>query len=161
MNETVLEGTVLTYQWDNGLSLTGPNNITCTNAGVWSTDPEAIMCVLVTEGDELCNCLLSQGTYYPISHAVSTVAPLFSTSATVAISVVITFIVTLIIGFITGLLVMHLFFRKKAVYFLANEGQANAASTAPVGPVYEVVSPKEDIELNTNQAYEPLKSFTH
>ncbi len=161
LNETVLEGTVLTYQWDNGLSLTGPNNITCTNAGVWSTDPEAIMCVLVTEGDELCNCLLSQGTYYPISHAVSTVAPLFSTSATVAISVVITFIVTLIIGFITGLLVMHFFFRKKAVYFLANEGQANAASTAPVGPVYEVVSPKEDIELNTNQAYEPLKSFTH
>ncbi len=51
LNETVLEGTVLTYQCDNGLSLTGPNTITCTNAGVWSTEPEAIMCVSPTEGD--------------------------------------------------------------------------------------------------------------
>ena len=51
LNETVLEGTVLTYQCDNGLSLTGPNTITCTNAGVWSTDPEAIMCVSPTEGE--------------------------------------------------------------------------------------------------------------
>ncbi|XP_064400987.1 CUB and sushi domain-containing protein 3-like isoform X2 [Halichondria panicea] len=136
LNETVLEGTVLTYQCDNGFSLTGPNTITCTNAGVWSTKPEAIVCVLMTE--------------------VSTIAPLFSTSATVAISVVITFIVTLVIGFLTGLLVMHLFSRKKAVYFPATEGQANAASTTPVGPVYEEVSPKEDIELNTNQAYGPL-----
>ncbi|XP_064401978.1 uncharacterized protein LOC135347818 isoform X2 [Halichondria panicea] len=132
LNETVLEGTVLTYQCDNGLSLTGPNTITCTNTGVWSTEPEAIMCV------------------------VSTVAPLFSTSATVAISVVITFIVTLVIGFLTGLLVMYLFFRKKAVYFPATEGQTNTASTAPAGPVYEEVSPKEEIELNTNQAYGPL-----
>ncbi len=54
LNETVLEGTVLTYQCDNGLSLTGPNNFTCTNAGVWSTEPEAIMCVLrINEGEEL------------------------------------------------------------------------------------------------------------
>ncbi len=45
LNETVVEGTVLTYQCDNGLSLTGPNDITCTNAGVWSTEPEAITCV--------------------------------------------------------------------------------------------------------------------
>ena len=51
LNETVLEGTVLTYQCDNGLSLTGPNTITCTNAGVWSTEPEAIMCVSPTEGE--------------------------------------------------------------------------------------------------------------
>ncbi len=54
LNETVVEGTVLTYQCDNGLSLTGPNTITCTNAGVWSTEPEAIMCVLrINEGEEL------------------------------------------------------------------------------------------------------------
>ncbi len=54
LNETVLEGTVLTYQCDNELSLTGPNNITCTNAGVWSTEPEAIKCVLrINEGEEL------------------------------------------------------------------------------------------------------------
>ncbi len=51
LNETVLEGTVLTYQCDNRLSLTGPNTITCINAGVWSTEPEAIMCVSPTEGE--------------------------------------------------------------------------------------------------------------
>ena len=50
LNETVLEGTVLTYQCDNGLSLTGPNTITCTNTRVWSTEPETIMCVPRTEG---------------------------------------------------------------------------------------------------------------
>ncbi|XP_064401048.1 uncharacterized protein LOC135347098 [Halichondria panicea] len=133
LNKTVLEGTVLTYQCDNGLSLTRHNKITCTNAGEWSTEPEAIMCVVSTE-----------------------VSTLFST-ATVAISVVITFIVTLVIGFLTGLLVMHIFSRKKAVYFPATERQANVGPTAqPAGPVYEEVSPKEEIELNTNQAYGPL-----
>ena len=93
----------------------------------------------------------------PVSHlTVSTVTPLLSTSAIVAISVVITFIVTLVIGFITGLLVMHLFSRKKAVYSPATEGQANVGPTAPAVPVYEEVSPKEEIELHTNQAYGPL-----
>ncbi len=93
----------------------------------------------------------------PVSHlTVSTVTPLLSTSAIVAISVVITFIVTLVIGFITGLLVMHLFSRKKAVYSPATEGQANVGPIAPAVPVYEEVSPKEEIELNTNQAYGPL-----
>ena len=45
LNKTVEETTVLTYQCDCGLSLTGPNTITCTNAGVWSTDPREILCV--------------------------------------------------------------------------------------------------------------------
>ena len=49
LNETVSEGTVLTYKCDNGLSLAGPNTITCTNAGVWSIEPEAIVCVLECE----------------------------------------------------------------------------------------------------------------
>ncbi len=48
LNETVEESTVLTYQCDSELSLTGPNTITCTNAGVWSTDPWEIMCVQTT-----------------------------------------------------------------------------------------------------------------
>ncbi len=48
LNETVEETTVLTYQCDCGLSLTGPNTIACTNAGVWSTDPREIMCVQTT-----------------------------------------------------------------------------------------------------------------
>ena len=91
----------------------------------------------------------------PKIHAVI-LSPL--TVSTVAISVVITFIITLVIGFLTGLLVMHVFSRKKAVYFSATEGQANVGPTAPAGPVYEEVpvSPKEEIELNTNQAYGPL-----
>ena len=50
LNETVLERTVLTYQCDNGLILTGPNTITCTNARVWSTNPDAIMCVFAEGG---------------------------------------------------------------------------------------------------------------
>ncbi len=76
-----------------------------------------------------------------------------STGAAVAISVVITFIVTLVIGIFIGLLVIYLCVRKKAVYSLKTKGQANVGPTAPVGPVYEEVSLKEDIELNTNKAY--------
>ncbi|XP_064383517.1 mucin-2-like [Halichondria panicea] len=34
LNETVSEGTVLTYRCDNGFSLTGPNTIACTNARI-------------------------------------------------------------------------------------------------------------------------------
>ena len=51
LNETVEETTVLTYHCDSGLSLTGPNTITCTNAGVWVTDPREIMCVASTTTD--------------------------------------------------------------------------------------------------------------
>ncbi len=45
---------------------------------------------------------------------------------------------------------------KKNVYLPAKE-QANLGPTAPAGPVYEEVSPKEEIELNTNQAYGPVR----
>ncbi len=83
-------------------------------------------------------------------------APLF-TGATIAISVVISSFISIVIGFLAGLLVMHLCSRKKAVYSPAAEGQANVGPTAPVGPVYEEVSPKEKIELNTNQAYGPVR----
>ncbi len=47
-------------------------------------------------------------------------------------------------------------YRKKAVYSPAAEGQTNVGPIPPVGPVYEEVSPKEEIELNTNQAYGPV-----
>ena len=46
--------------------------------------------------------------------------------------------------------------RKKAVYSPTVERQANVGSTAPAGPVYEEVSHKEEIELNTNKAYEQV-----
>ena len=52
---------------------------------------------------------------------------------------------------------MHLCSRKKAVYSLAAKGQANVGPTPPAGPVYEEVSPKEEMELNTNQAYGPVR----
>ncbi len=75
----------------------------------------------------------------------------------VSVSVVVTAALFTIIGFLTGLLVMYLCYHKKVAHFPAAEGQANArSSTVPVGPVYEEVSPKEEIELNTNQAYGPL-----
>ena len=51
---------------------------------------------------------------------------------------------------------MYLFMRKKAVCSSEAKGQANFGPTTPVGPVYEEVSPKEEIELNTNQAYGPV-----
>ncbi|XP_064403403.1 uncharacterized protein LOC135348934 [Halichondria panicea] len=140
LNETVLEGTVLTYQCDNGLSLTGPNTmITCTNAGDWSTEPaEAIMCVSLTEAPTV------------------TAAATLSTGATLAISVTTTFVASTILGFLAGLLVMYLFTRKKAVYYTRKTALSVVQPTKPVGPVYEEVSPKEEIELNTNQAYGPL-----
>ncbi len=95
--------------------------------------------------------------YSLLTHAVSPAAPL-SAGAAISISVVITFIVTIVIGFLTGILVMHLCSRKKAVYSPAPDGIANynVGPTAPAGPVYEEVSPKEEIELNNNQAYGPV-----
>ncbi len=69
---------------------------------------------------------------------------------------VVTAVAFIVIGFLTGLLVMHLCSCKKAVYSPAAEGQANVGPTVPAGPVYEEVSPKEEIELNTNQAYGPV-----
>ncbi len=43
------------------------------------------------------------------------------------------------------------------MYSPSAKEQANVGPTAPAaGPVYEEVSPKEEIELNTNQAYGPL-----
>ena len=72
---------------------------------------------------------------------------------TVAISVVISFIVALFIGFITGQLSMYLCMRKKAMYSPTAEGQASIGPTLPAGPVYEEVSLKQNIELNTNKTY--------
>ena len=51
---------------------------------------------------------------------------------------------------------MYLFMHKKAVHSPSAEGQVNVGPTVPAGPVYEEVSPKEEIELNTNQAYGPV-----
>ncbi len=71
----------------------------------------------------------------------------------VAISVVTSSLLSVIIGIFIGLLVTYLCMHKKAVYSPTVEGQAKAGPTVPVGPVYEEVSLKQEIELNTNQAY--------
>ena len=68
----------------------------------------------------------------------------------------ITLLMATLLGFLSGLLVMHLCSRKKAVFSLTAEGQANVGPIASAGPVYEEVLPKEEIELNTNQAYGPV-----
>ncbi len=69
---------------------------------------------------------------------------------------VVTAVAFIVIGFLAGLLVKHFCSRKKAVYSPAAENKVNLRPTAPVGPVYEEMSPKEEIELNTNQAYGPV-----
>ncbi len=69
----------------------------------------------------------------------------------------ITLLMATLLGFLSGLVVMHLCSRKKAVYSSAAKGgQANVRPIASVGPVYEEVLPKQEIELNTNQAYGPV-----
>ena len=53
LNESLVEGTVLTYDCDNDndrLTLTG-NIITCTSDGTWSTDPREILCLRNTIGE--------------------------------------------------------------------------------------------------------------
>ncbi len=94
--------------------------------------------------------MLSHNTFFTAAD------PPLSIAASVAISVVISSFLSVVIGFLAGLLVMYSLMRKKAVYSPAAEGQANVGPTAPAGPVYEEVSPKEEIELNTNQAYGPV-----
>ena len=70
---------------------------------------------------------------------------------------VVTAIVFMIIGLLIGLLIMYLFMHKKNVYLPAAKEQAiNVGPTVPASPVYEEVSHKEEIELNTNQAYGPV-----
>ena len=71
LNKTVEETTVLTYQCDSGFSLTGPNTISCTNAGVWSTDPQKIMCVQIlttAETGELSVSFIIKLTAFHICH---------------------------------------------------------------------------------------------
>ncbi len=62
----------------------------------------------------------------------------------------VTFILAILSGCVCGALLMYWLMRKKAVYSPAAEG---LEPTASVDPVYEEVSPKQEIELNTNQAY--------
>ncbi len=70
----------------------------------------------------------------------------------VVICTTVTFIVAMVSGCASGALLTYWIMRKKTVFSPAAEGQG---PTVPAVPVYEEVSPKEDIEMNTNQAYGP------
>ena len=81
----------------------------------------------------------------PISTLIAT-----AVGVTLAVSAV----VFTTLGFLAGLLVMCLSTRKKAANLSAEE-RTGVQPTAPVGPVYEDVSPasKKEVELNSNKAY--------
>ena len=64
----------------------------------------------------------------------------------------VTFIVAMVSGCASGALLTYWVMRKKTVHSPAAEGQG---PTVPAVPVYEEVSPKEEIEMNSNQAYGP------
>ncbi|XP_064403084.1 uncharacterized protein LOC135348714 [Halichondria panicea] len=130
-NTNLAEGSVITFQCDPGFSLVGEATATCNNSGLWDPDPALWECS-------------------------PTATTTLSTGVTVAIGVTTTFVVSTILGFLAGLLVMYSFTRKKAVYYTRKTALSVIEPTKPVGPVYEEVSPKEEIELNTNQAYGPV-----
>ncbi|XP_064403419.1 mucin-2-like [Halichondria panicea] len=132
-----IPGTRVAFQCDYGLFPEGIMTATCLATGEWDRNMGEIVCRAA-----LCNCAsLSDGSRF---------------DAAVSISVVVTTALFTVIGLLMGLLIMYLLMRKKAAYSLSAEGQANVGPTVPAGPVYEEVSPKEEIELNTNQAYGPV-----
>ena len=63
LNKTVVEGTILTYQCDSGLSLTEPTTITCGNDGKWSTNLATLTCVTPVTPGELAIIL-----FYAVNH---------------------------------------------------------------------------------------------
>ncbi len=97
--------------------------------------------------------LVFQYTLIQCQSSTAPTAATLSTGIAVAIGVTITFIVSTILGFLAGLLVMYSLMHKKAVY---STKTTVVGPPPPAGPVYEEVSPKEEIELNNNQAYGPV-----
>ncbi|XP_064403554.1 uncharacterized protein LOC135349024 isoform X2 [Halichondria panicea] len=162
-----LPGSTVTIQCDVGY-VSAVTMVTCEGTLMWSPDPEAIECTSLTTP--------TPTTPPPINCTAPLSPPLEPTTAApcncncncasisegsrfdaaVSISVVVTAIVFTIIGLFVGLLIIYLFIHKKNVYSPSAKEQANVGPTAPAGPVYEEVSPKEEIELNTNQAYGPV-----
>ena len=47
-NIVTTEGSVITFQCNSGLSPEENMTATCTNAGVWSTDPAGVKCMNIT-----------------------------------------------------------------------------------------------------------------
>ena len=92
--------------------------------------------------------------------------PSFSTIQTVGLTVAVTFILTLIIGLGSGMALMYCILSvKRTRKFTVSIDESSHPSTqakqptVPAGPVYEEVSPKEEIELKSNQAYGPVGQY--
>ncbi|XP_064403372.1 uncharacterized protein LOC135349149 [Halichondria panicea] len=160
-----LPGSTVTIQCDAGY-VSVVAMVTCEGTLMWSPDPEAIECTsLITPTPTTpppINCTaplsppLEPPTAAPCNCNCASLSDGSRFDAAVSISVVVTAIVFMIIGLFVGLLIMYLFMHKKNVYSPSPKERANVGPTVPAGPVYEEVSPKEEIELNTNQAYGPV-----
>ncbi|XP_064403648.1 mucin-2-like [Halichondria panicea] len=163
-----LSGSTVTIQCDAGYVST-VTMVTCESTLMWSPDPEAIECTSLTTPTPTtpppinCTAPLSPPLEPPTTAApcncncnCASLSDGSRFDAAVSISVVVTAILFTIIGLFVGLLIMYLFMHKKNVYSPSAKEQANVGPTTPAGPVYEEVSPKEEIELNTNQAYGPV-----
>ena len=87
-----------------------------------------------------------------------------SVGEAIGISVFLTFVVSIIIGLVMGAMFTYCVMRRqinkgnKEHTPLQQQQPPPQQQSAPAGPVYEEVSqPKEEIELNTNQAYGPVR----
>ncbi|XP_064403674.1 uncharacterized protein LOC135349109 isoform X2 [Halichondria panicea] len=142
-----LPGSTVTIQCDAGY-VSAVTMVKCEGTLMWSPDPEAIECTSLI--------ITTPTPTTPVLHNCASLSDGSRFDAAVSISVVVTAVLFTIIGLLMGLLIMYLFMRKKNVYSPSAKEQANVGPTVPAGPVYEEVSPKEEIELNTNQAYGPV-----
>ena len=74
----------------------------------------------------------------------------------VGISIVVTFTVTLPLGLLVGMMIMYHIMRRKKQTTEEQFSQDSTALSTQVVPIYEEVSsPKEEIQLKTNEAYGP------
>ena len=89
--------------------------------------------------------------------------PSFSTAQVVGLTVAVTFILTMIVGLGSGMVLMYCFLSvKRTRKFTVSVDHPSTSAIQPTEqavPVYEEVSPKEKIELKSNQAYGPVGQF--
>ncbi|XP_064406785.1 uncharacterized protein LOC135351641 isoform X2 [Halichondria panicea] len=130
-------GTNVSYQCNDGLIPNEEKISTCSNVlgeAKWIPDPSQFV------------CRKREDSVKEISLTINQVAVICTT---------VTFIVAMVSGCAGGALLTYWVMRKKTVFSPAAEGQINVGPTVPADPIYEEVSPKEKIEMNTNQAYGP------
>ena len=150
-------GTNVSYQCNDGLIPNEEKISTCSNVlgeAKWIPDPSQFVC---RKREGICT---AQYNYEMITvrftASTDSVKEISLTINQVAvICTTVTFIVAMVSGCAGGALLTYWVMRKKTVFSPAAEGQINVGPTVPADPIYEEVSPKEKIEMNTNQAYGP------